>query len=207
MEECFRSENETDFIQNALNLSPMNSLTVWRLTTHIWVYRTVNLQTYHFIYLFNKYRYWIFWTCSILSVFFSSICSCFIMLTCLVPVLFTFYIQVVLKFKKNNSVAKGLNLIIFSFHFLLSYTFLFPTFLSFFQVSCCLVTFICCIYLYSSGHFLHWYIPFRPGWGCLRIGCWGEYLGLRGTMWKGSGENYIMKSLMFCTAQPTSLGW
>ena len=33
---------------------------------------------------------------------------CFIMLTCLVLVLFTFYIQDVLKLKKNNSGAKGL---------------------------------------------------------------------------------------------------
>ena len=34
---------------------------------------------------------------------------CFIMLTSLVTILFTFYIQDVLKLKKNNSGAKGLN--------------------------------------------------------------------------------------------------
>ena len=33
---------------------------------------------------------------------------CFIMLTCLVPVLLTFYIQGVLKLKKNNSGSRGL---------------------------------------------------------------------------------------------------
>jgi hypothetical protein len=44
-----------------------------------------------------------------LSVFFPlQNAVCFIILTYLVPVLLTFYIQVVLKFKKNNSGAKKL---------------------------------------------------------------------------------------------------
>ena len=43
-----------------------------------------------------------------LRFFFLENAVCFITLTCLVPVLFTFYIQVVLKLKKNNSGAKGI---------------------------------------------------------------------------------------------------
>jgi len=46
---------------------------------------------------------------TLFSVFFSlQNAVCFIILTYLVPVLFTFYIQVVLKLKKNNSGAKRL---------------------------------------------------------------------------------------------------
>ena len=36
------------------------------------------------------------------------------------------------------------------------------------------------------------------GWGCLRIGGWEEYLGLRGMKWQGIGDNCIMRSLMIC---------
>ena len=43
------------------------------------------------------------------------------------------------------------------------------------------------LYHYTSAEFCmgvklsRWHWGRNVGWGCLRIGCWGEYLGLRGT--------------------------
>ena len=86
----------------------MCSLTLWRLTTLYGSYRTANLQTLHFIYLFNKCRYWIFETRSILSVFFSSKCSLFhnanMFGSCIIHIWYTGCAEI----KKNNFGAKGL---------------------------------------------------------------------------------------------------
>jgi hypothetical protein len=44
----------------------------------------------------------------------------------------------------------------------------------------------------------------RAQTGCLRTGCWGEYLDLRGTE---AGENCIMRSFVIFTVHQILLGW
>jgi hypothetical protein len=44
-------------------------------------------------------------------------------------------------------------------------------------------------------------------WGCLKTGCLGEYLDLRGMKWQEVGEKCIMRSCMICTLSPVLLGW
>ena len=51
--------------------------------------------------------------------------------------------------------------------------------------------------------FLFFYIPLRV----LENRVLRDYLGLRGTRLQGNGENYIMRSLMSCTAHPILFGW
>jgi len=42
---------------------------------------------------------------------------------------------------------------------------------------------------------------------CLRAGCWGEYLDLRGRKWWEVGEDHIMRSLTTCMLHQILLGW
>jgi len=40
--------------------------------------------------------------------------------------------------------------------------------------------------------------PLFIDWGCLRTGCWGEYLDLNGWKWQEVGEYCIMMSFIIC---------
>ena len=100
------------FFLSTLNFQLGRVLTLWRLKTPIVDYRTANLQSC-ILYIYS--------TNTVTEYFKRGIYSpslplqnagCFIIRTYLVRVLFTFYIQSVLKLKKNNSGSKRLSWLI-----------------------------------------------------------------------------------------------
>jgi len=52
-----------------------------------------------------------------------------------------------------------------------------------------------------------WYLCLSEDWGCLKTGCWGEYLDVTQRKWRKTGEDRMMRSFIIYTVHQMLLGW
>jgi len=102
-----------DIYETIMYLRVMNSIYLFMMPSDLYMSRTTPLTSKHcMLYIYPTNVRTEYFKHALYSPFFPlQNAVCFIMLTCLIPVLFTFYIQCVLKLKTNNSGAKGLMMI------------------------------------------------------------------------------------------------
>jgi len=60
---------------------------------------------------------------------------------------------------------------------------------------------------YTGVHLRLFHLRKNIDSGCLRTGCWGECLDLRGGKWRLAGKDWIMRSFTTCKLQQILLGW